>query len=277
MRAALAEPGAFARAAAGAKAFVADAALTVAHTAVQLHGGMGVVDELNVSHYFKRLTMIGLTFGDADYHLGRFLFECFPRGTGFPAGVPVEVPAGLPHADVRAISLDDATTTEIDDAFSITPLDEGRFRVGIHIAAPALGFAPGSSVDAIARARLSTVYFPGEKITMLPPEAITAFSLDEGTERPALSLYLDVRESDMGVENEHSAIEMVPIAANLRHQAIGELDQAFPEARVPEGIPFAAELYRLWRLSIALRPGLSRHYDQLASQRWSSNPPVPPR
>ncbi len=187
-----------------------------------------------------------------DYHLGRFLFECFPRGTGFPAGVPVEVPAGLPRADVRAFSLDDATTTEIDDAFSITPLDEGRFRVGIHIAAPALGFAPGSPVDTIARARLSTVYFPGEKITMLPPEAITAFSLDEGTERPALSLYLDVRESDMAVENEHSAIEMVPIAANLRHQAIGELDQAFPEARVPEGIPFAPELYRLWRLSIAL-------------------------
>ena len=35
-------------------------------------GALGVVDELNVSHYFKRLTMIDMTFGDADHHLARF-------------------------------------------------------------------------------------------------------------------------------------------------------------------------------------------------------------
>ncbi len=60
------------RAVAAAKAYVSQSARLVGQQAVQLHGGMGVVDELNVSHYFKRLTMIGLTFGDADYHLGRF-------------------------------------------------------------------------------------------------------------------------------------------------------------------------------------------------------------
>jgi hypothetical protein len=37
-----------------------------------LHGAMGIVDELNVSHYFKRLTLIDLTFGDADFHLARY-------------------------------------------------------------------------------------------------------------------------------------------------------------------------------------------------------------
>jgi alkylation response protein AidB-like acyl-CoA dehydrogenase len=60
------------RAIAAAKAYVTQSARLVGQQAVQLHGGMGVVDELNVGHYFKRLTMIGLTFGDADYHLGRF-------------------------------------------------------------------------------------------------------------------------------------------------------------------------------------------------------------
>jgi alkylation response protein AidB-like acyl-CoA dehydrogenase len=60
------------RAIAAARAYVAQSARLVGQQAVQLHGGMGVVDELNVGHYFKRLTMIGLTFGDADYHLGRF-------------------------------------------------------------------------------------------------------------------------------------------------------------------------------------------------------------
>jgi len=60
------------RAVAAAKAYVTQSARLVGQQAVQLHGGMGVVDELNVGHYFKRLTMIGLSFGDVDYHLGRF-------------------------------------------------------------------------------------------------------------------------------------------------------------------------------------------------------------
>ena len=60
------------RCVAAAKAYVLQSARLVGQQAVQLHGGMGVTDELNVGHYFKRLTMIGLTFGDVDYHLGRF-------------------------------------------------------------------------------------------------------------------------------------------------------------------------------------------------------------
>lgn len=55
-----------------AKAYIGQQARFVGQQAVQLHGGMGVVDELNVSHYFKRLTMINATFGDADHHLGLF-------------------------------------------------------------------------------------------------------------------------------------------------------------------------------------------------------------
>ena len=60
------------RAIGAAKAYIGQAARFVGQQAVQLHGGMGVVDELIVSHYFKRLTILDLTFGDADYHLGRF-------------------------------------------------------------------------------------------------------------------------------------------------------------------------------------------------------------
>jgi alkylation response protein AidB-like acyl-CoA dehydrogenase len=60
------------RAIAAAKALVGQAARFVGQQAVQLHGGIGVTDEANVSHYFKRLTLINATFGDADHHLGRF-------------------------------------------------------------------------------------------------------------------------------------------------------------------------------------------------------------
>jgi len=60
------------RAISAAKAYIGQQARFVGQQAVQLHGGMGVVDELNVSHWFKRLTLIDLTFGNADHHLGLF-------------------------------------------------------------------------------------------------------------------------------------------------------------------------------------------------------------
>jgi alkylation response protein AidB-like acyl-CoA dehydrogenase len=65
VRAALSTDAGFERAAAGAKAYVADAALTVAHTAVQMHGGMGITDELVIGHALKRIRVLALTFGDA--------------------------------------------------------------------------------------------------------------------------------------------------------------------------------------------------------------------
>jgi alkylation response protein AidB-like acyl-CoA dehydrogenase len=60
------------RAISGAKAYIGQTARFVGQQAVQLHGAMGVVDEVIVSHYFKRLTMIDMSLGDADFHLARF-------------------------------------------------------------------------------------------------------------------------------------------------------------------------------------------------------------
>jgi len=60
------------RAISGAKVLVGNAARYVGQQAVQLHGGIGVTDELAVGHYFKRLTMITLLFGDVDHHLAQF-------------------------------------------------------------------------------------------------------------------------------------------------------------------------------------------------------------
>ncbi len=130
-----------------------------------------------------------------DYHFNRFLAEAFPRGVAFPDwGALPHVP-DLPRADVRAFSIDDATTTEIDDAFSVRELTNGNIEIGIHIACPALAIPRGSALDAIARERLSTVYMPGRKLTMLPEAAVAAFTLRQGTSAPALSLYI---ETDAG-------------------------------------------------------------------------------
>ncbi len=187
-----------------------------------------------------------------EFHLKRFLFEYFPRGAGPDAVPPVDVPAELPRAEVRAFSIDDATTTEIDDAFSVTQLANGNTQIGIHIAAPALGITPGSPVDAIARERLSTVYFPGQKITMLPEDAINAFTLAKDGERPALSLYAEVA-ADNAIVAIRSCCERVPIAANLRH---GELEEVFNADALRAGTvahEFGPELMRLWHFAQRLQ------------------------
>ena len=65
------DAGERARRVSSAKAFIGQAARFVGQQAIQLHGAIGMTDELVVSHWFKRLAMIDVTFGDAEYHLGR--------------------------------------------------------------------------------------------------------------------------------------------------------------------------------------------------------------
>jgi len=185
------------------------------------------------------------------YHLNRFLFEFYPKGTSSPAYEPPLVVAELPLAQAQVFSLDDIGTTEIDDAFSLTRISEDELRIGIHIAAPALGFAPGSALDSIARERLSTAYMPGLKFTMLPEEVVSRFSLDAGSERPAVSLYLDVSARDLAIRGRHSRLERVRIAANLRHTELEALNAEFEAGRAT-GLPFEEELRTLWRLALAL-------------------------
>jgi exoribonuclease-2 len=101
-------------------------------------------------------------------HKGRFIATHFPRGKGFPDETLPPVERELPLADVVAYSVDDVTTTEIDDALSVTVLPDGNLKVGIHIAAPGLSVTRDSVFDKLARARMSTVYMPGDKIPMQP-------------------------------------------------------------------------------------------------------------
>lgn len=189
-----------------------------------------------------------------DFHFQRFVFEYFEKGTAFPAFEPAQTPDDLPLADVQAFSIDDATTTEIDDAFSVTPRPEGGWRIGIHIAAPALGILRGSSLDNIARNRLSTVYMPGNKITMLPDEVVETFTLAEGRVCPAVSLYLEVSPA-LAILSHESRVERVPIVANLRHHGIEPL---FNQQTIEEGIPefqWSRELMLLWDLATILEAG----------------------
>ena len=202
----------------------------------------------------KLLEKCGAIPSSHDYRVNKFLLDYFPEGTGFgtlDTDIEINDPLDLPVADVAAFSIDDATTTEIDDAFSVTPLKFGGFRVGIHIAAPALGITAQSALDQVAAHRLSTVYIPGRKITMLPETVIHHYTLGEERLCPALSLYLDVAD-DFTVTATESRIEKINVVTNLRHET---LEQDFNETTLRDNniqYPFCDELKLLWRFSCKL-------------------------
>ena len=200
-----------------------------------------------------------------DYHLNKFLFENFPRGTGFPE-VTVEEHPELPLAAVNAFSIDDASTTEIDDAFSIEKLPNGNWRIGVHIAAPTLGIAPNSPIDAIAAQRMSTVYMPGEKITMLPDNVVQAFTLCADKVCPALSLYVEADAETLAIVNSESRVERLHIAANLRHDT---LEPLFNEETLAAGkldYAYAPELKLLWDFAQKLEAGRGKSADNSTQQ-----------
>ncbi len=211
---------------------------------------------LHLSH-IKLLHTCGAIPSIHDYHLGAFLREYFARGTAFNTDDIPTAPDDLPLAAVEAFSIDDSTTTEIDDALSVQQLADGITRVGIHISAPALGIAVDSPLDKEAMHRLSTVYMPGHKITMLPENTIRPFSLDEGEIKPVLSLYLDVAP-DFTVLQRDSKVERIKIAHNLRHDT---LEPFFNETTLEadSGHPYWSRLRFLFGLAESLEKARGKY------------------
>lgn len=203
-------------------------------------------DEMHISPERLLLDTGGIS-GPKELHMSRFLFEHFPRGTAFPPFEKYDTSFELPVANVNAFSIDDITTTEIDDAFSVTQLGDGSVRIGIHIAAPALAIKPGDSLDEIARKRLSTVYMPGDKITMLPDELVSRFTLGAGEMRPALSLYAFVDPSGWTVTKTETRTEMIRVSENLRHNDLDKLVTEDSLAKNEGNYPHKDDIGILWR------------------------------
>jgi exoribonuclease-2 len=191
------------------------------------------------------------------FHWKRFLLENFPKGTGFPALAAQSIDeSALPLSSAQAFSIDDSQTTEIDDALSVQGLGSGTITVGIHIAAPGLAIQSGDAVDQIGRTRLSTVYMPGYKVTMLPDALVQTYTLQAGRDCPALSLYVTLDEATMEIKAHESKIERVSITHNLRHDQLDAivtepwlLDPTFNHENEHQPLPALREklsfLYRL--------------------------------
>ena len=188
------------------------------------------------------------------FHWRRFLFENFPKGTGFLALPAPAIKEVLPSAAVQAFSIDDSATTEIDDALSVQGLGSGTVTFGVHIAAPGLAFGPDTPLDKVARDRLSTVYMPGHKLTMLPDDVIGAYTLTAGQACAAVSLYVTLDEATLAVTGSRTALERVPIAANLRHDLLDAvITEATLSGQAPAPYEFAPELAFAFRLAKHLK------------------------
>jgi len=217
---------------------------------------------LSPAHLLQRCGGIPST---KDYHLNRFLLENFPKGTGFPE-VTVEPHPELPLAEVTAFSIDDASTTEIDDAFSVAALPNGNWSIGVHIAAPALGITPNTPVDELAAERMSTVYMPGAKITMLPENVVQEFTLCADKICPALSLYMEVDSGTLAVISTESKLERLHISANLRHDTLEPLFNENTLADCKLDYPYASELTLLWNLSHKLEAARGKADENIKQQ-----------
>ncbi|MGC2166779.1 MAG: ribonuclease catalytic domain-containing protein [Gallionella sp.] len=217
---------------------------------------------LSAPHLLDRC---GALTSTEDFHLQRFLFEHFPKGIGFDA-IELCTWGELSRSSVSAFSIDDATTTEIDDAFSVEKLANGNWQIGVHIAAPTLGLPRGSAGDLVAAQRLSTVYMPGNKITMLPDSVVQAFTLCADRVCPALSMYNEVDGATLEIVSYQSRIENIHISANLRHDTLEPLFNEDTLAAGKDDYPFADQLRLLWNLATRLEAGRGKSTDTNIAQ-----------
>jgi exoribonuclease-2 len=203
-----------------------------------------------------------------DFHLGQFVYDQFANTPEHRNNVRVDNEEHIPAGPATAFSIDDASTTEIDDAFTVTENENGGWRLGIHIAAPGFCIKAGSLLDEELRSRMSTVYHPAGKLTMSPPKIIEQFSLSQGNLVPVVSFYADV-DSKCFITNTESRIETLEVKDNLDLAVIDEFfdpDLAFNQT---VDCPRGRELYLLYRLAIRLRELRGENHTHIHRKEYS--------
>ena len=201
------------------------------------------------------------------YLLDGFCCKHFPQGTAAPEIAVPAIPELPDAADLLTFSIDDAETSEIDDALSVQDLPDGSKRVGIHIAVPTLAITNGSPIETLIKQRQSTAYYPGGKITMLPDNWIKTFSLDEG-KRPVLSLYVEVDADFQVASTPQTRLENLTIKHNLRIQDIEphfNADTGLAESD-PVQFPCQTQLRWLYRFAIERQKQRDRYEENRAPQ-----------
>ncbi len=185
------------------------------------------------------------------YHEQQFIRDNFPQGLDFKiqnaSSLHVKLDQLEQNTHLDVFSIDDSNTTEIDDAFSVE-WNENGFELGIHIAAPTLSISVDDIFDKIARQRLSTVYLPHNKITMLPPCIIDAFTLQENKICAAVSMYMQV-DHQFNIHNINTKINAIHVKHNLRYDKLDSIVTQDAIINQTGDYLYKKELETLWHFS----------------------------
>ncbi len=189
------------------------------------------------------------------FHWQRFPVRAVPEGHGFPAGLAAPaIRDTLPLAPCRRSR----------STIQRPPRSTMRCRCRAWAAARwcwastsprrAWPSPAAATIDKVAAQRLSTVYMPGWKLTMLPDDVVQAYTLTAGRDCPAVSLYVTFDESTLEVTGHETRLERVPIVANLRHDQLDAvITAASLTGEAAADYPFAAELAFAFRLAQTLK------------------------
>lgn len=195
--------------------------------------------ELNLTQ-LELCHSIGLIENLPEFFRQSFMRENFPHGMNY-LNMTSNHPSNnlttnlIKNPNLKVFSIDDSTTTEIDDAFSIQHIANG-FIIGVHIAAPALD----STLAGIVAENISTIYYPGHKITMLPDSVVKQYSLDEGKTTPVVSIYFTIN-NELEIIDYNSKTEVINISANLRIEALEKMFNVDNLLTI-QGYPYETEL-----------------------------------
>ena len=198
------------------------------------------------------LISLGVMPDPYDFHMGRFLFEHAQCAPGEPRDFGVKTTDGLSPAHIDAYSIDDAATTEIDDALSLLPLSDGGWQLGIHISAPSLLIEAESTLDKELRRRMSTVYHPAGKMMMSPQKVVDECTLKSGKQSPVVSLYVEL-DSEFAVIRCTTKLELLTVRQNLN---IEELEEHFDSdscVKLADSVAGGLDLHTLYRIANKLR------------------------
>ena len=197
----------------------------------------------------EMLLKLGVYKNELSLILSSFLEKHFPKGCDTPE-LPLPKIQELPIAEVEAYSIDNDSTTEIDDAFSVKHLEGETYQFGVHISAPALVVTKDSDLDLAARKRMSTIYLPGKKITMQGENLIDAFSLNAGEVKPCISLYIVANLESGEIISDESKVESIRVKENLRLSIFD--DNLVTAENLDDdsvAIPYDFLIRPLWRLT----------------------------
>jgi exoribonuclease II len=157
--------------------------------------------------------------------------------------------------DLRSLSaftIDSALTRDHDDALSIEILEDGTFRIGVHIADVAEFIEPGDVLDREAESRASSIYLPDSRVTMLPSVLSEGWcSLKAGEDRFAVSFLLSL-DSAGTVQDHEITLSVVNIREQMTYEEVNERIEKDPALRTLYDLAIKMRSRRIERGAIIL-------------------------